>query len=612
MTPFDPFAALALPPEAFVKHCVPKTLLLENSAFTVGDRRRIREGIEELRWVATLKPATIGIAEYRDAEREYLEIVVLKLELRLAARASRLVELVHRAVPYPVLLIVWWDEKPEISLAHKRRSLGEAGKVVIDGEIVATQFCGDPADEKLVAFRDALALARQPRDTLYTLYRGWVDTVRAFQTAAITGDFHRSVTAEEAASREEVLRQLLGDTVDEGEEKYGLNWHGKRRARQLALTPSTGTLRPCPEESVDWDTTQNLMIEGDNLEVLKLLQKSYAGRVKLIYIDPPYNSGKDFVYPDDFHDNIQNYLELTGQVDSESRKLTSNTETSGRFHTDWLNMMYPRLKAAKNLLLHDGIIFVSIDDGKISALRLICDEVFGEENFLACFIWKSRQNKDNRSVNGASVDHEYMICYGNRIRGDERDKSQYSNPDNDPRGDWASANMVGIATADRRPNLHYDLLNPNTGILYACPHMGWRYDKRTMDSLIKEDRILWPPDSSGRPRRKMFLTELGSEYTGFSAVIGEKVFARDGTSDIALLFDERVFDFPKPVQLIRQVIEQGSNQEDIVLDFFAGSGTTGCATLIQNSVDGGKRRYFLIQFPEPLRAENTGTSPRRE
>ena len=249
----------------------------------------------------------------------------------------------------------------------------------------------------------------------------------------------------------EVLKQLLAGTVDEREEKYGLNWHGKRQARQLALTPSTGTLRPCPEDSVDWDTTENLMIEGDNLEVLKLLQKSYAGKVKLIYIDPPYNTGKEFVYSDDYRDSIRNYLELTAQVDGNSRKLSTNTEASGRFHTDWLNMMYPRLKLAKQLLHRDGVIFVSIDDGELPTLRLVANDIFGEENFLACFIWKSRQNKDNRTLTGASVDHEYMVCYGNRIRGDKRDSSQYANPDNDPRGDWASANMVGIATAERRP-----------------------------------------------------------------------------------------------------------------------------------------------------------------
>ena len=208
----------------------------------------------------------------------------------------------------------------------------------------------------------------------------------------------------------EVLKQLLGDEVDERDEKYGLNWHGKRRARQIALTPSTGTLRPCPEDSVDWDTTQNLMIEGDNLEVLKLLQKSYAGKVKLIYIDPPYNTGKDFVYPDNFQDNIRNYLELTGQTDGENRKLSSNTEASGRFHTDWLNMMYPRLKLARNLLREDGLICISIDDQEVANLRLLCDQIFGSENHVEEVVWKNKYGSGALTKGFANV-HEYLIVY---------------------------------------------------------------------------------------------------------------------------------------------------------------------------------------------------------
>ncbi len=398
----------------------------------------------------------------------------------------------------------------------------------------------------------------------------------------------------------DVLKALVGDqTVTDADEKYGLNWHGKRRARQLALTPSTGTLRPCPDESVDWETTQNLMIEGDNLEVLKLLQKSYAGKVKLIYIDPPYNTGKDFVYPDNFQDNIKNYLELTGQVEG-GQKISSNTEASGRFHTDWLNMIYPRLKLARNLLRRDGTIFISIDDGELPRLRVAADDIFGEENFLACFIWKSRQNKDNRTVTGASVDHEYIVCYGNSIRGAARDRSQYSNPDGDPRGDWTSANMVGIATADRRPNLHYDLVNPETGINYGCPDMGWRYEPKTMERLISEGRILWPASTDGRPRRKAFLSELDSDFTGFSTIVGDGVFTRDGTADIDALFDARIFNFPKPVELVAGLIEQGSEGDDIILDFFAGSGTSAHASMYQNAADGGNRRYITVQLPEPL------------
>ena len=229
----------------------------------------------------------------------------------------------------------------------------------------------------------------------------------------------------------EVLRQVLGGEVEDREEKYGLTWHGKRRARQIALTPSTGTLRPCPEESVDWDTTQNLMIEGDNLEVLKLLQKSYAGKVKLIYIDPPYNTGKDFVYPDDYRDSIKNYLELTGQVDGAGRKLSTNTEASGRFHTDWLKMMYPRLKLAHSLLRRDGFLFVSVSDSEGPRLRLLADEVFGEENFVAQLVWMKGKEGGNDNL-GFGMHHDYVLCYGRSaeaaaatIRLDEKDTSRH-------------------------------------------------------------------------------------------------------------------------------------------------------------------------------------------
>ena len=208
----------------------------------------------------------------------------------------------------------------------------------------------------------------------------------------------------------DVLRQVLGDTIDDGDEKYGLNWRGKRAARRLALTPSTGTLRPAPEESVDWDTTQNLMIEGDNLEVLKLLQKSYAGKVKLLYIDPPYNTGKDFVYPDNFRDSIGNYLEITGQIGEDGGRLASNTETSGRFHTDWLSMMYPRLSLARNLLREDGLMFVSIDDGEVANLRALMNEIFGEESFLASVVWH-KSYSPQMDAEGFSTSHDYIVVY---------------------------------------------------------------------------------------------------------------------------------------------------------------------------------------------------------
>jgi adenine-specific DNA-methyltransferase len=405
----------------------------------------------------------------------------------------------------------------------------------------------------------------------------------------------------------DVLKGMLGATVDERDEKYGLNWHGKRRARQIAFTPSAGTLMPCPDESVDWDTTQNLMIEGDNLEVLKLLQKSYASRVKLIYIDPPYNTGKDFVYPDDFGDNVRNYLELTGQVDG-GRKISSNTETSGRFHTDWLSMMYPRLKTARSLLHPDGAILVSCDDGEVANLRLVLNEIFGEENFIAQFVWRARQFTDARANTNISTDHEYILAYargeGFSLKGVGRDESKFANPDNDFRGDWMSRSMLGLATRDQRPNLHYDIVEPTTGRVFAPnPSTGWRYSKEKMAELISEGKVLFPRDDAGRPREKKFRKEMRSEFIAFRSII-DGVHTADGTQEIRALFGVDLFAFPKPTQLIASLIEQVAADGDIVLDFFAGSGTTGHAVLKQNAADNVNRRYVLVQLPEPLDPNN--------
>ena len=307
------------------------------------------------------------------------------------------------------------------------------------------------------------------------------------------------------------LLSLCGEYITDDFEKYEFKWKGKSECLRLAQRRSTATLRPCPEESVNFDTTKNLYIEGDNLEVLKLLQKSYFRKVKMIYIDPPYNTGNDFVYEDDFSDPMRRYVEVTNQTTK------SNPETMGRYHTNWLNMMYPRLRLAANLLRDDGVAFVSIDDGEQSNMRKLCDEVFGEENFVAQMIWHSRQNKDNRNISGVSIDHEYIFCYTKQsnhrvFQGTERKTSQYSNPDNDPRGAWTSANMVGLATADERPNLHYDLINPENDINYGCPAKGWRYDRNTMKRLIEEKRIIWPDSPSGRPRKKSFLNEFARVF----------------------------------------------------------------------------------------------------
>ena len=408
----------------------------------------------------------------------------------------------------------------------------------------------------------------------------------------------------------DVLQTLLGCDATEAEEKYGLSWFGKKKARQIALIPSAGTLRPCPEESVSWDSTQNLYIEGDNLEALKLLQKSYSGKVKVIYIDPPYNQGNDFIYPDSYQDNLETYLRYTNQGD-EGVKFTSNAESSGRFHTNWLNMMYPRIKLAKNLLNSEGVIFISISDSELPNLRLLCDDIFGEENFIGQFIWKSRVSEDTRAKTGISVDHEYVICYrrdeGVSLRGTEKDLDKFSNPDNDPRGPWRSADMTGLATIDRRPNLHYDLINPETGINYGCPPKGWRFDKQSMTKRIEEGKVLWPSKPTGRPRQKLFLDTMDSIYKNISSVILDSSTS-DGTREVNSILGDGVFDFPKPVKLIESVIEQGAEKDCLVLDFFAGSCTTAHAVMNANLKQQYNIKYILVQLPEQCSEGSTARS----
>jgi adenine-specific DNA-methyltransferase len=442
----------------------------------------------------------------------------------------------------------------------------------------------------------------------------------------------------------DVLKQLVGDqTLTDAQEKYGLNWHGKRQARQLALTPSTGTLRPCPEDSVDWDTTQNLMIEGDNLEVLKLLQKSYAGKVKLIYIDPPYNTGKDFVYPDNFQDNIKNYLEITGQVGEGGQKLSSNSETSGRFHTDWLNMMYPRLKLAHALLKQDGAIFVSCDEGEQSRVRLIMDEIFGQENFVADIVWAAGRKNDSRLI---SVSHEYIVCYSRnlshlkenkiewrqrkkglediyahhaklkRIHGDNyaathaEMKLWYKNlPSSHPakahahyncvdeRGVFFAADISSISGASRP---RYEILHPITGKAVAVPARGWGFTLETLRRLVAEGRVHFGPDHTTVPTLKAYLAE--NEYQP-----PYSVFYQDGraaSKRLRSLMGDDCFNFPKDETVLQELIGMMTSGNDLVVDCFAGSGTTGHAVMLQNAADGGKRRYLLVQLPEKLDTDN--------
>jgi adenine-specific DNA-methyltransferase len=420
----------------------------------------------------------------------------------------------------------------------------------------------------------------------------------------------------------DVVRQLLGEAVEDRDERYGLNWHGKRRARQIALAPSSATLRPRVDESVEWDTTRNLMIEGDNLEVLKLLQKSYSGRVKMIYIDPPYNTGNDFIYPDDFRDNIANYLRLTEQAIADGRT-TSAPETSGRFHTTWLNMIYPRIKVAHALLRADGVMFVSIDDAEFVNLRYVCNEVFGEENFLASFVRRRRMATGMRD-NPVSPDHEYVVAYAKNIGsvklyGAARNEADFTL--SDARSRYRSSDLTIGMTREMRPNQFYAIRNPRTNAEYWPPtERVWRFEPNTMREQIAQENIIWPDDNPAgkmsRPRFKTRFEDAGdrSKTNPVSTWIDGKAQApgdrdddsislsaglnQEATKELRDLFGEQLLEYPKPVSLIKALCALGSRGDDIVLDFFAGSGTTGHAVWSVNRDDGGNRRFILVQLPE--------------
>jgi adenine-specific DNA-methyltransferase len=400
------------------------------------------------------------------------------------------------------------------------------------------------------------------------------------------------------------LKLALGEAVDVGKERYGMTWPGKADCFKTIQAPSLGTLRPCPEESVNFDTTENLIIEGDNLEVLKLLQKSYLGQVRMIYIDPPFNTGNDFIYPDNYTESLQTYLEYTGQVDAQGKKFGTNTDADGRFHSKWLNMMYPRLYLARNLLRDDGVLFISIDDHEIDNLRKLCGEIFGEEALIGTIVWRRRQVSDNRNLTNFSTDHEYVLSIARTntaLMGQPKDLSKYSNPDDDPRGPWMSDNLTGLANAQERPNLHYDIVHPVTGVKYPpLSSRGWCYEKQRMLRLVEQNRILWPSKPDGRPRLKRFLNEIRSQFTGFSSV-QDPGFTTDGTRDLEELFGEKTLGFPKPRKLVSLLLAQATTagMNDLVLDFFAGSGTTAHAVLDLNNQDGGNRKFMLVQLPEP-------------
>lgn len=405
----------------------------------------------------------------------------------------------------------------------------------------------------------------------------------------------------------EKLKTILGVDVDDARERFGLTWPGKANAIRAAQTPTTATLMPDKENSIDWDTTQNVFIEGDNLEVLKILQKHYYGQIKMIYIDPPYNTGKDFVYSDNYSDSIGSYLELTGQTD-EGGKLSTNSESTGRFHSNWLNMMYPRLKLARNLLTEDGAIAVSIDDDELPRLRMMLDEIFGASNFYACICWQKKYSPANDAKRFSDM-HDFILVYqrsdkfkrGLFPRTEENNKP-YRYDDGDGRGAYRTGDL-SVRTYSAAND--YPIQNPTTGKLHNPPAgRSWSVNSESMAQLLEENRIYWGSDGQGAPQFKRYLSEVQQgtvpttwwphDFAGHNDESRKEIKALFGTT--------AVFDTPKPTRLIRRLLEvlTVADANDIILDFFAGSGTTAHAVMAQNIEDGGNRRCISVQLPEPL------------
>lgn len=421
----------------------------------------------------------------------------------------------------------------------------------------------------------------------------------------------------------EKLRQELSPVIVDGmQERYHLNWPGKREAVLTANAPIAKTLRPVREESIDFDTTKNLFIEGDNLDALKMLQETYLGRIKMIYIDPPYNTGSDFIYEDDFAQETEEYLRSSNQKDDEGNRLSANTSANGRFHSDWLSMMLPRLRLARHLLRDDGAIFISIDDSEAANLKLLCDEIFGAQNFYCNFVWKRRSGAMD-SVDNTSVDHEYVLCYGKnkgRLAGIGRTYAGYTNPDNDPRGPWKADNLsAGKAGGD----VYYPIKDPVTGNEFLPPQgRYWPYSRKTMAEKISEGRVIFPADASGRPMLKRFKNEAKFDTVPVSTwmvsraddKVSNSLIAPSNTQatrELQDILNAKLFPHPKSTQLIESLASQclsDDGDDEIVLDFFSGSGTTAHAILARNATCSTNTRFILVQLPEVCPPESAAAN----
>lgn len=410
----------------------------------------------------------------------------------------------------------------------------------------------------------------------------------------------------------EKLKATLGDVTDFSNERYVLNWAGKSDAFRVMQRPTSAALVPCREESVDFDATQNIFIEGENMEVLKVLQKSYFGKVKMIYIDPPYNTGNDsFIYPDKFSESKEEYMRRVGDKDEDGYMVRDamfrkNSKENGQYHSNWLNMMMPRLYLAKSLLREDGVIFVSIDDNEVHNLRLLMNEIFGEENFIGDIIWEKRFTRNNDAKLMSSLyDHNLLYRKSElvnilREKRTEKSNSIYSNPDNDPRGVWTSVSYVSQRTKEQRPNLSYEIENPFTKEKIVHEVNAWKYSYEQYLMHSKENRLWWGQNGNNTyPRLKRFLSELDDGVVPVNLWDYKSAGTLDdGTKEVNTLLGKDIFDYPKPHSLIKRMLELGTSKDSVVLDFFAGSGTTAHAVMQLNKEDGGNRKYICVQLPE--------------
>ena len=445
---------------------------------------------------------------------------------------------------------------------------------------------------------------------------GNVKKIAALFPHCVTERIGKNGTAELAVDFDKLRAELSGEVLDEGEERYQFTWPDKRAASRLANTPTTMTLRPCREESVDFDTTENLYIEGDNLDVLKVLRETYLGRVKMIYIDPPYNTGNDFVYNDDFAQGKEDFEQVSGAFDANGNQtldpMQRNTEANGRFHTDWLNMIYPRLKVARDFLAEDGVIFISIDDNEKENLSKICDEIFGEDNFIASFPWRKRTAKTDVPF-GISQDHEWIIAYARSasfigaVQGKER---KYFVTEDLPGRPWRVHDLTKQTTASERPNSFFTIVNPKTGEEYpANPQRTWAITAETFEQYYAQNRIVFPGDypflNISKPALRYWKSDdeakAGENFgkIAVSTLLPESVgMSLDGTREITNLFNGKIFSFPKPSSLISFFCKICNDKDALILDFFSGSATTAHAVMKLNAEDGGHRKFIMVQLPE--------------